>query len=100
MTHGRRVSRERDIDNAASIVELLLERFPPDDKDFALEEILRVVRARRARRKTGKYRLDFTRDEAPTDPDVSRPPLDIGDRVTRKVDLAAIAETIKKKREP
>jgi hypothetical protein len=40
--------------------------------------------------------LDFSEDEPPTNPDGKT---DIGDRVTRKVDLAVIAEGMKEKKE-
>lgn len=90
-------SRERRVDIDASVLEKLLEWYAPDDRDFALEEIVRVVRARRVRRRTGRYRLDFSHDEPPTEPDGS---VDLGDRVTRKVNVDEIAALVKKSKKP
>lgn len=88
------LTRERLIDLIAGIVLLLCELFDPEEKDYAIAEIFRVVRARRSKRRSARMRTpiddarDFTREEAPTDP--SAPPAALGPRDTRRNNVGEI----------
>jgi len=80
----------------AGLITRLLKRYEGRDRIFVLTEIVRLCQRDLASRASSEYRLDFSEDEPPTNPDGKT---DIGDRVTRKVDLAVIAEGMKEKKE-
>lgn len=89
-------TRETKVDVLARQLVDGLKLFDGHERDFALEEVVRVARAIRSRSKSSQYHIDFTRDEAPTRPDTPVP--EVGDRATRRVDIAAISAEIEKSR--
>lgn len=97
----RELTRELVIDFIAGrVIDALNAFFDGADKDFALEEVVRVCRARRTRAKSSAYRLSFERDEAPTNPDTGNSGrVDIGARETREVNIDDIQRLIKEKKD-
>jgi hypothetical protein len=93
------LNREAKIDFiAGQVVTALTKMFSPVERDFALEEVIRVARAIRSRSKSSRYKLeqlehlDFAIDEPPTEPGVTIP--DLGERETRAVRISEIADAI------
>lgn len=76
--------------------------FPPTDQMFVLSELaMMVTRKLKSRESTRHHVVDFTRDEAPTDPIVPAiaPLPEIGDRATRAIRLDDLDALRKKSKE-
>lgn len=86
------MTREQRINLDAEILWQLLRHYDSREKVFALAEISQMVLRRLKSRESSRYSIDFTRDEAPTIPDSG--PVDVGDRDTRRVNIADIAAQI------
>jgi hypothetical protein len=87
--------RERLLNAEANALWEKLRMFAPGDRLFVLSDIMsRVTRKLRTREST-RYAVDFTRDEAPTDPERRE-----SDRTTRAInvdELRKLADESKRK---
>lgn len=68
-----------------------LNLFTPRDRIFVLSEVVRLCQRRLQSRESSRYHVDFTHDEPPTNPSSS-----LGERETRKINVAELQELIRK----
>lgn len=86
----------------AGQIELALNAWPvASDRDFLLEDIIKVSRGKRTRRKSSRYHIPngaFGPSEPPTDPQINPP--DLGNRDTEMFNIDKLNDLRRKSKKP